>query len=65
MFIEEADAKRLIAAHGVPTPGGGVASSAAEAAAEAAAIGGPVMVKAQVPAGKRGKGGGIVAAASA
>ena len=62
MFIEEADAKQLIAAGGVPTPASAVAATPAEAGAAAASIGGPVMVKAQVPAGKRGKGGGIIAA---
>jgi len=62
MFIEEADAKALIAAGGIPTPVGIVASSPFEAAAAVEAAGGSVMVKAQVPAGKRGKSGGIVAA---
>ena len=62
MFIEEADAKALIASGGVPTPQGSVATTPAEASAAAATCGGPVMVKAQVPAGKRGKGGGISAA---
>lgn len=64
MFIEEADAKALIAAGGVPTPTGAVAATPDEAHAAAADAGGPVMVKAQVPAGKRGKGGGIVPADS-
>lgn len=62
MFIEEADAKGLIAAGGVPTPPSGIAATPAAAEAVSAEIGGPVMVKAQVPAGKRGKGGGIIAA---
>ncbi len=62
MFVEEADAKRLLAAGGIHTPVGTVAETVAEAVL---ASGGPVMVKAQVPAGKRGKAGGIVAADSA
>lgn len=62
MFIEEADAKALIATGGIPVPVGGVAANEDEAKTIAAGIGGGVMVKAQVKAGKRGKGGGIVAA---
>jgi len=61
MFIEEADAKQLIAAAGIPIPVGEVATTAEQAKAIARRIG-PVMVKAQVPTGKRGKGGGIIAA---
>lgn len=64
MFVEEADAKALIATAGLTIPDGAVATSPDQAAAIAARIG-PVMVKAQVPEGKRGKGGGIVAADSA
>lgn len=64
MFIEEADAKQLIAAGGIAIPDGEVATTGADARAIADRLG-PVMVKAQVPTGKRGKGGGIVAAASA
>lgn len=62
MFIEEADAKTLLAAGGLPTPRGFVAATADEASRAASTLAGPVMVKAQVPAGKRGKGGGIVPA---
>ncbi|MEM7094857.1 MAG: ATP-grasp domain-containing protein [Actinomycetota bacterium] len=62
MFIEEADAKQIIAAGGVPVPVSAVAATPEEAADAATTCGGPVMVKAQVPAGKRGKGGGIVRA---
>ena len=60
MFIEEHDAKQLVGSGGVTIPTGSIAFSGDEAAAAAVAADGPVMVKAQVPAGKRGKGGGIV-----
>ena len=59
MNFEEHAAKALLRARGLPVPEGRMADSA-EAAAEAArALGGPCVVKAQVPAGKRGKAGGI------
>lgn len=61
MFVEEADAKKLIAAAGFPVPASEIAHTPAQALAAAQRLG-PVMVKAQVPTGKRGKGGGIVAA---
>jgi len=64
MFIEEADAKQLIAAAGVATPDGEIATTPDQARAAAERLG-PVMVKAQVPTGKRGKGGGIVSADTA
>lgn len=60
MFVEEHDAKQLIAAGGIPIPTGKPATTAADAQTIASDIGLPVMVKAQVPTGKRGKGGGIV-----
>jgi succinyl-CoA synthetase beta subunit len=47
---------QLLNKYGVPTPTGGPAFTAAEAEAEAKAFGGPVVVKAQVLAGGRGKG---------
>jgi succinyl-CoA synthetase beta subunit len=47
----------------VPIPKGRVTASADEAAAIASEIGGPVVVKAQIHAGGRGKGGGITLAA--
>lgn len=61
MFVEEADAKKLIAAAGFPVPPSEVAITPAQAHAAAERLG-AVMVKAQVPTGKRGKGGGIVSA---
>ena len=59
MNFEEHAAKPLLRAAGIAIPRGRVARSACEAEAAAAALGVPVMVKAQVPAGRRGKAGGI------
>ena len=62
MNFEEHAAKPLLRAAGIAVPRGRLAQSAGEARAAAAELGGPVVVKAQVPAGKRGKAGGIGAA---
>ncbi len=62
MNFEEHAAKPLLRAAGIETPRGRVARSGAEAREAAAELGGHVVVKAQVPAGKRGKAGGIRAA---
>ena len=59
MNFEEHAAKPLLRAAGIAVPRGRLARSASEARDAAAAFGVPVMVKAQVPAGKRGKAGGI------
>ena len=59
MNFEEHAAKPLLQAAGIAIPRGRVARSVDEAEAAAAALGVPAMVKAQVPAGKRGKAGGI------
>src|SRR6185436_272659 len=59
MKIHEYQAKAILAKHGVPVPRGEVALSAAEAAAAARRLGGTVVVKAQIHAGGRGKGGGV------
>jgi succinyl-CoA synthetase beta subunit len=59
MKIHEYQAKAILANFNVPVPRGEVASTAAEAQAAAKAIGGSVVVKAQIHAGGRGKGGGI------
>ena len=59
MNFEEHAAKPLLQAAGIAIPRGQLARSATEAEAAAAALGVPVAVKAQVPAGKRGKAGGI------
>ncbi len=62
MNFEEHAAKPLLQAAGIAIPRGQLARSASEAEAAAAALGVPVVVKAQVPTGKRGKSGGIRAA---
>lgn len=59
MKIHEYQAKEIFASYGVPIPQGRVASTPDEAAAIAEEIGKPVVVKAQVHAGGRGKAGGI------
>jgi succinyl-CoA synthetase beta subunit len=64
MNFEEHAAKPLLAAAGIEIPPGRLAASPGEAEAIAQELG-PCVVKAQVPAGKRGKAGGIRLAASA
>jgi succinyl-CoA synthetase beta subunit len=56
MKIHEYQAKELLAAAGASVPRGIVASSTAEALAAFDKLGGPVVLKAQVHAGGRGKG---------
>ena len=66
MKIHEYQAKAILARHGVPIPRGEVAFSAAEAGEIARRLGGQVVVvKAQIHAGGRGKGGGVKLAKSA
>ena len=61
MNIHEYQAKTLLAQFGVPVPHGLLAESPAEARQAAQEIPGPVwVVKAQIHAGGRGKGGGVV-----
>ncbi|MCP4622383.1 MAG: ADP-forming succinate--CoA ligase subunit beta [bacterium] len=65
MKIHEYQAKELFRKYGVPTPEGRVAFSSAEAVEAAQTLGGyPVVVKAQIHAGGRGKGGGVKLAQS-
>ncbi len=59
MKIHEYQAKALLARHHVPVPRGEVARTADEAEAAAKKLGGSVVVKAQIHAGGRGKGGGV------
>ncbi|MGC6475147.1 MAG: ADP-forming succinate--CoA ligase subunit beta [Parvibaculales bacterium] len=60
MNIHEYQAKAVLKEYGVPVPSGQVAFSADEAVAAAEKLGGPVwVVKAQIHAGGRGKGGGV------
>ena len=65
MKIHEYQAKALLARYGVPVPRGEVVMSVKEAEAAAARIGGSVVVKAQIHAGGRGKGGGVKVARNA
>ncbi|HTY37511.1 MAG TPA: ADP-forming succinate--CoA ligase subunit beta [Bacteroidota bacterium] len=65
MKIHEYQGKEILKKFGVPVPIGKVAFSVDEAARAAEAIGGPVwVVKAQIHAGGRGKGGGVKLARS-
>src|SRR5215469_3754625 len=59
MKIHEYQAKALLARQGVPVPRGEMAQTVDEAEAAAKEIGGSVVVKAQIHAGGRGKGGGV------
>ena len=59
MKIHEYQAKAILAKYDVPVPRGEVAYTVEEAEAAAKKIGGSVVVKAQIHAGGRGKGGGV------
>lgn len=59
MKIHEYQAKAILAKYNVPVPRGEVAYTVEEAEAAAKKIGGSVVVKAQIHAGGRGKGGGV------
>jgi succinyl-CoA synthetase beta subunit len=59
MKVHEYQAKAILARHGVPIPRGEVAFTAAQAGDIARRIGGKVIIKAQIHAGGRGKGGGV------
>src|SRR3954462_503920 len=60
MKIHEYQAKSVLAKYGVPVPQGEVIFNAADAAGVAQRLGGgTVVVKAQIHAGGRGKGGGV------
>ncbi|MEU4711703.1 ADP-forming succinate--CoA ligase subunit beta [Nocardia salmonicida] len=64
MDLFEYQAKELFVKHGVPSSEGRVCDTAEEARAIAEEIGKPVMVKAQVKVGGRGKAGGVKYAAT-
>ena len=64
MNIHEYQAKEILRAHGIPVPPGEIATTPQEAEKIAARYGGPVVVKAQVHAGGRGKAGGVKLAAN-
>lgn len=60
MKIHEYQGKAILARHGVPVPQGQVAFTADEAGEVATTLGeGTVVIKAQIHAGGRGKGGGV------
>jgi succinyl-CoA synthetase beta subunit len=64
MDLFEFQAKELFVKHGVPSTPGRVTDTAEGAKEIATEIGGPVMVKAQVKVGGRGKAGGVKYAAT-
>ena len=59
MKLHEYQAKELFAEAGIPTPASTLARTADETVAAAKAIGFPVVIKAQVQVGGRGKAGGV------
>ena len=63
MKIHEYQAKALLAKYGVPVPRSEVAETVNQAVEAARKLGGKVVVKAQIHAGGRGKGGGVKLAA--
>src|ERR1700680_1418056 len=65
MKINEYQAKAIRAKYDVPVPRGEVVFTVDEAVAAAEKIGGSVVVKAQIHAGGRGKGGGVKVARDA
>ena len=65
MKIHEYQGKAILAQYNVPLPRGEVAFTVEEAEAAAKKIGGSVVVKAQIHAGGRGKGGGVKVAKNA
>jgi len=65
MDLFEYQGKRYFARYGIPVSPGGTADTVEEALAAAETVGYPVVVKAQVQVGGRGKAGGIKLAANA
>src|SRR5579884_114326 len=65
MKIHEYQAKAILGQYNVPVPRGSVAYTVDEAEAAAKSLGGSVVVKAQIHAGGRGKGGGVKVARDA
>ena len=59
MKLEEFQAKRLFRDYGIPAPDGVMVTTAEEARSAAEKIGCPVIIKAQVQTGGRGKAGGV------
>jgi succinyl-CoA synthetase beta subunit len=65
MKVHEYQAKEILRRYGVPTPRGVVVDNPEQARHAAKELGGRVVVKAQIHAGGRGKGGGVKLAATA
>ncbi|HEX9982296.1 MAG TPA: ADP-forming succinate--CoA ligase subunit beta [Thermoanaerobaculia bacterium] len=65
MKVHEYQAKEILRRYGVPTPRGIVVDTPDEARRAATELGGRVVVKAQIHAGGRGKGGGVKLAKTA
>src|SRR5213594_612318 len=65
MKVHEYQAKQILKRFGIEAPKGDVAFSPKEAGAIASRLGGRCVVKAQIHAGGRGKGGGVKIAADA
>ncbi len=59
MKVHEYQAKAILAQYGIPVPKGDVAHTPAEVATIIQRLGGRVVIKAQIHAGGRGKGGGV------
>lgn len=64
MDLLEHQGKRLLRDGGIATPPGSTADTASDCAAAAECLGSRVVLKSQIPAGKRGKSGGIRFASS-
>ena len=64
MKLQEYRSKEILARHGVPVAAGEIATNPDAARAAAERIGGPVVIKAQVLVGGRGKAGGVKLAAT-
>ena len=64
MKLYEYQGRELFRAYGIPCVEGAVVATPEEAAEAAVALGGPVVIKAQVLAGGRGKAGGVKLAGS-
>ncbi len=64
MKIHEYQAKLILSQFGVPIPRGDIATNSFEAYEVASRLGGTVVVKAQIHAGGRGKGGGVKVAST-
>src|SRR5216117_479892 len=65
MKVHKYQAKEILRRYGVPTPRGVVVDNAEDARQAAKQLGGRVVVKAQIHAGGRGKGGGVKLAKTA